>query len=257
MLQDRVIVVSGVGPGLGLEVARLCLRDGARVAIGARSAERLQAAAVELDPSCKRVVALPADITKAADCVHLAAVTVERFGRIDGVVQVAAMPTTIGEPLAIPPEIWRDSYETHILGTLNLMQAMVPHLQERGGSIVFIGTLSSDEPKPGMAAYGVTKGAMRFLMYYVANQVGAQNIRVNTVETSWMRGPLVEGYMQQVADSRGITLDQVLDEIAASWPLKKVPYDEDVAEAVIFLLSDRARMITGQTLRVDSGARMG
>ena len=256
-MRDKTIVVSGVGPGLGLEVARLCLRDGARVAIGARFAERLQAAAAQLDPQGKRVVAVPTDITKPGDCERLATAAVERFGRIDGVVQVVALSTTLGDPLNIPQEVWRDSYETNVIGTLNLLQATVPHLQARGGSIVLMGTLSSDEPKPGMAAYGVTKGAMRFLMYYVAHQVGTQHIRINTVETNWMRGPLVEGYMQVVADSRGVSLDQVLDEIASPWPIKTMPDDEDVAEAVVFFLSDRSRMITGQTLRVDSGARMG
>jgi len=94
-------------------------------------------------------------------------------------------------------------------------------------------------------------------MYHVARQVGARRIRINTVEVDWMRGPVVEYWMRPVAESRGVSVDQVLDEVAAPWPLKTMPEDEDVAEAVIFLLSDRARMITGQTLRVNAGSRMG
>jgi enoyl-[acyl-carrier-protein] reductase (NADH) len=83
MLQSKVVVVSGVGPGLGLEVARLCLRDGARVAIGERSAERLQAAAAQLDTQGTRAVAVPADVTKLADCERRAAAAVARVGRLD------------------------------------------------------------------------------------------------------------------------------------------------------------------------------
>jgi len=257
MLHDKVVVVSGTGPGLGSEVARLCLRDGARVVLAARSADRLRATAAQLDPEGSRVLAVPTDLTQPPECARLAHAAVDRFGRIDGVVQVAALETALGEPLTIPHEIWRQSYEINLMGTLNLLQATVPHLETGGGSIVFIGTRTSDEPKAGMAAYGVTKGAMRFLMYHVARQVGAHRIRINTVEVDWMRGPVVEYWMRTVAESRGVSLDQVLDEVAAPWPLQKMPEDEDVAEAVIFLLSDRARMITGQTLRVNAGSHMG
>ena len=119
---------------------------------------------------------------------------------------------------------------------------------------MLVGTQAAYDPKPGMAAYGVTKmGAQAGLMHYLARELGVKRVRVNTVETSWMLGPLVQGYMEMMAKAQGVDAASIIGGIAQGWPLADMPLDEDVAEAVVFLLSDRARMITGQTLRVNAG----
>jgi NAD(P)-dependent dehydrogenase (short-subunit alcohol dehydrogenase family) len=93
-------------------------------------------------------------------------------------------------------------------------------------------------------------------MYYMAQELGPQRIRVNTVVPTWMWGPAVEGYLRGQAQQRGVPLDQVVGEITGSMAIKEIPRDEDVAEAVVFLCSDRARMITGQALLVNAGELM-
>ena len=253
--EGRTVAVVGVGPGLGLEVARVCIRDGASVVLGARTHERLTAAAHELDPDGNRTAAVAVDVTDQRSCDEFVAAALARFGRLDGLVVVAAHVTTVGEAVAIDDDVWHASFEANVLGPLHLSRAAGEAFTAGGGgSIVLVGTQSAYDPKPGMAAYGVTKlAAQAGLMHYLAVEWGKRRVRVNTVETSWMLGPLVQGYMDMMAQSRGITAAEVIGEIAAAWPIPEMPLDDDVAEAVAFLLSDRARMITGQTLRVNAG----
>ena len=253
-LHDNVIAVIGVGPGLGREVARLCLRDGASVALGARTLDRCEQTARELDSSGTRTAAFAADIDEQQSIDEFVAATLERFGRLDGVAVVAANVTTIADATGIEDDVWRSSFDTNILGPLHVARATRSALADRGGSLVFTGTQAAYDPKPGMAAYGVTKmGAQVSLMHYLARELGSARIRVNCVETSWMLGPLVQGYMDYMASQQGRTAADVIADIAKDWPIPDMPLDEDVAEAFAFLLSDRARMITGQTIRVNAG----
>ena len=140
---------------------------------------------------------------------------------------------------------------------MHVVSAMAEAMGDRGGSIVLIGSQSSVLP-PVMEqiAYTSSKGALRSAMFHPAKALGPRKIRVNTVVPTWMWGPPVQMYVQwQVAD-RGITEDEAIAEITANMPLGEIPADEDVAEAAVFLCSDRARMITGQTLYVNAGEYM-
>lgn len=254
-LEDKVIAVVGAGPGLGTEVARLCLRDGASVALGARTGERCHAIAAELDPGAGRTLAAPVDVDDQASVDTFVRAAGERFGRVDGVAFVAANVTTIADATGIDDAVWRASFETNVLGPLHLARSVRPLFEAQGGgSLVLMGTQAAYDPKPGMAAYGVTKGGAQIaLMHYLARELGGARVRVNTVETSWMLGPLVQGYMELMAKAEGVTAADIVAGIAKDWPIPDMPLDEDVAEAFVFLLSDRSRMITGQTLRVNAG----
>lgn len=255
LLQDKVIAVVGVGPGLGREVARLCLRDGAFVALGARTLDRCEQTASELDASGARTLAGTVDVDQQPSADAFIAATVERFGRLDGVAIVAANVTTISDATGIDDDVWRSSFETNILGPLHVVRASRSALEANGGgSVVFTGTQAAYDPKAGMAAYGVTKGGAQLsLMHYLARELGGARIRVNSIETSWMLGPLVQGYMEYAAKQQGVTAADLIAGIAKDWPIPDMPRDEDVAEGFTFFLSDRARMITGQTLRINAG----
>ena len=105
-------------------------------------------------------------------------------------------------------------------------------------------------------AYASSKGALMSAMYHMANELGPSKIRVNTVVPTWMWGPPVEMYVDWQARERDVSRDVVIGEITKNMPLGEIPADEDVAEAIVFFCSDRARMITGQSLRVDAGEKM-
>jgi hypothetical protein len=136
ILQGKTVIVSGVGPGLGGEVARIALRDGANVVIGARNAAKLDSIAKELDPSGKRVAAHAFDITDYAACEGLVAFAEQRFGGADALVQVAAFDAVFGTVATTKAEDWRRVMEVNVIGTTQLCRAMVPALEKRGGQVV-------------------------------------------------------------------------------------------------------------------------
>lgn len=255
ILEGKTVVVSGVGPGLGREVAQCALRDGANVAIAARTKEKLATIAKELDPSGERVLACPTDITDFAGCEALMEAAAERFGGVDAVVNVAALDALFGTLESTSDDDWRRSMELNVLGTMHVARAAVPHLEARGGgSIVLIGSQAMWlPPKMPQMAYGAAKGAILSAMYPMANELGPKKIRVNMVIPTWMWGPPVQLYAAWQAKERGVSEDEIKAEITANMALGEIPADEDVAEAVIFFCSDRSRMITGETLMVNAG----
>jgi NAD(P)-dependent dehydrogenase (short-subunit alcohol dehydrogenase family) len=255
IVQDKTIVVVGVGPGLGREVAEAALRDGARVVIAARRAESLQEQAKSLDPSGERVLAVPTDVVDAAQCTALMQAAADRFGSVDAVVQVAALDTLFGNLESTSEEDWAAAYAINLRGAMQIAKAAVPHMQRAGGgSIVFIGSQSMWKP-PGapQIAYSSSKGALLSGMYHLVNELGPSKIRVNMVIPTFMWGPPVEGYVKSDAKRRGISEEEVVAEITSRMPLGEIPKDDDVANACLFFCSDYSRMVTGETLLVNAG----
>jgi NAD(P)-dependent dehydrogenase (short-subunit alcohol dehydrogenase family) len=256
LLEDKVIVVSGVGPGLGREVAAAAVRDGAAVVLGARRQANLEAAAAEIDPDGKSVSWKVTDICDEAQCEALVATAVERFGRVDGLVNVAALDSVMGGLIGGDVEAWRQTLDTNVVGTLQMVRAAVPALKAAGGgSIVFIGSQTTFWPAPlvPQLIYGASKGALASAVWFLNRELGPSRIRVNTVVPTWMWGPPVEMFVDYMVQSEGITKEQAIARITDPMPLGEVPSDGDVADAVTFFLSDRARSNSAQTLFVNAG----
>ena len=256
LLEDKVVIVSGVGPGLGREVAAAAVRDGASVMISARRQANLEAAAAEIDPDGKTVAWKVTDICDEAQCEALVEAALQRYGRVDGLVNVAAMDSVIGGLAGGDVGAWRQTLDTNVIGTLQMVRATVPALKEAGGgSIVFIGSQTTFWPAPltPQLIYGASKGALASAVWFLNRELGPSRIRVNTVVPTWMWGPPVEMYVQYMVQSEGITTEEAIARITGPMPLGEIPSDGDVADAVTFFLSDRARMITAQTLFVNAG----
>jgi NAD(P)-dependent dehydrogenase (short-subunit alcohol dehydrogenase family) len=257
ILENRTLVVSGVGGGLGREVARIALRDGARVVLAARTAATLETAAAELDPSGERVAWARTDITRAEDCQALASLARERFGAVHALVQVAAYEAVFGGLQDTDFEKWRRAFDTNVVGSLTLLRAVAPTLKQAGGgSVVLIGSQSMYLPLLPQAGYAASKGALLSAMYYLAKELGPDRIRVNMVVPSWMWGPPVEGFVKMRAKSEGLSEDDVVKDITRNIPLGEIVPDEDVAEVACLLASERTRSITGQALMVNGGELM-
>ncbi len=247
------MVVSGVGPGLGREIVAVALREGASVMMGARREENLEAIAGELDPSGERVAWHRTDISEPTAGAALVDAAVEQFGRLDSLVNCAALDTVFGGLEHADFDAWRQTFDVNVFGTLRVCEAAIPHLKERGGSIVFIGSQATYWPQLMQMAYASSKGALTTAMYYLAKELGPSKIRVNTVVPTWMWGPPVEGYVDMTAKGTGVSRDEVIAGITKNMPLGEIPADEDVAEVVAFFASDRARMVSGQALFVNAG----
>ena len=257
ILKDKTVIVVGVGPGLGGESAKLALRDGANVVIGARNEKKLEQLATKLDPTGERIATIAVDVGDEAACCSAVDLAKQKFGRVDALVQVAAHDSTFGGLMDTSADDWRAIMEINVIGAAQMSKAAAAVMKESGGgSIVLIGSQSSFLPLVDQMAYAASKGALHTAMYYMAKELGPDKIRVNMVVPTWMWGPNVEAYVNYLAEQRGVSSDVVLKEITSGMALDEMPADEDVAESVVFLCSDRARMITGQYLMVNAGEKM-
>ena len=182
----------------------------------------------------------------------------ERFGAVDAVVHVAAWDSYFGGLEDADFATWQGVLDVNLLGTLRMTRACLPALKERGGSVVLIGTQSAvaAPSQVRQAAYAASKGALTSAMYSLARELGPHRIRVNTVLPGWMWGPPVQAYVTFAAHTEKVPEDEVLARLTDRMALPELATDGDVAEAVAFLASDRARAITGQSLLVNAGELM-
>ncbi|MFE6223498.1 MULTISPECIES: SDR family oxidoreductase [unclassified Streptomyces] len=259
LLQGKTVVVSGVGTGLGRRVAEAVVRDGGNAVLGARTGAHLAGVAAAIDPPGGRTAHLATDITDERQCEALAALAVERFGGIDAVVQVAAWDGYFGGLADADFATWQGVLDVNLLGTLRMTRACLPALRAAGGgAVVLIGTQSAvaAPTEVRQAAYAASKGALTSAMYSLARELGPDRIRVNTVLPGWMWGPPVEAFVRFTAQAEGVAEADVLARLASRVALPDLATDADVADAVVFLASPRARSITGQSLLVNAGEVM-
>ncbi|MEU8591740.1 SDR family oxidoreductase [Streptomyces sp. NPDC048664] len=258
LLAGKTVVVSGVGAGLGHQVAAAVVRDGGNAVLGARTEANLARSAAALDPGGGRTAYRATDITDEAQCEALAALARERFGRIDAVVHVAAWDGYFGGLEDADFATWQSVIDVNLLGTLRMTRACLPGLKSDGGSVVIVGTQSSvaAPSQVRQAAYAASKGALTSAMYSLARELGPHRIRVNTVLPGWMWGPPVEAYVRFTAHTEGVPQAEVRQRLTDRMALPELATDGDVADAVTFLASDRARSITGQSLLVNAGELM-
>ena len=253
-LDGRTVVVSGVGPGLGREIATTVVRAGGSVVLGARRAEVL--ATVAADLPADRVTWQATDITAAGDPERLVEVALDRFGRVDALVNVAAVDNVFGGIEDTPLADWRRAFEVNVFGTMAMTRAAVPALRMSRGAVVFIGTQSVFYSSRPHVAYAASKSAQLAAAGHLAVELGGYGIRVNSVLPGWMAGPAVDQFVEQSAAERGVPVEQVRAEVLAPMALRTMAADEDVAEAVAYFCSDAARAVTGQYLLVNAGQVM-
>ena len=254
LLEGRVAIVSGVGPGLGREIALEFARQGADVGLGARTASYLDEVAAEVVALGRRAVAVPTDITDVAQCDALAAATLEQFGRIDVLVHNAFASSVFKTFEDADLQAWRDVMDVNLFGSLQLTKSVLPAMKaQRGGSIVFVNSMIVRKPLPLQGSYATSKGALMTAAQILAKELGQYGIRVNSMVPGWMLGPSVEWYFRMMEESAGKSRQESYDEIAAEIALGVIPTDDDCAKVAVFLASDLSSAMTGQTVDVNGG----
>jgi NAD(P)-dependent dehydrogenase (short-subunit alcohol dehydrogenase family) len=257
LLKNKVIVVSGIGPGLGMKLAIEAAREGARgIVLAARSAAKLDDAEErvrDVSPTCESLKVVT-DIRDPAQCAHLVQVATAQFERIDGLVN-SAFEHGAFEPVETGDLAqWQAAYQTNVMGSMQMTRAVAPVMKAcGGGAVVMINTMATIKPFIGEAGYAASKGALLVAAKYLAIELGPSNIRVNTARMGWMWGAPVQGFVEHTARTQGIPQKQIVDGIAANIPLRRVVTDEECARAALFLVSDYASAITGAVLDVNGG----
>lgn len=250
LLEGRTCIVSGVGPGLGQAAARALADHGANVVLAARTRSYLEEVAADIGD---RALVVPTDVTDVDQCRRLVETATERFGRVDVLVNSAFRPDVFRRFEDVDLRAWREIFEVNVWGTLQLTQAVVPHMKEHGGSIVFVNSMVVRHPQPRQAGYAASKGALLSAAQGLANELGRYNIRVNSVVPGWMLGPPVEMYLDYQANRRGVSREDVLAERNSRTALGRIPTQEEAAKAVVFLASDLSSGMSGQSIDVNGG----
>jgi NAD(P)-dependent dehydrogenase (short-subunit alcohol dehydrogenase family) len=239
LLEGKVALISGVGPGLGRATALAYAREGAAVGLAARSEAFLaDTAAIADEAACRAAVGRTADA----------------FGGLDVLVNSAFRGDPSQPFESVDLDKWRKVYDVNVWGTLQLTQAAIAPMKARGGgAIVFVNSMSARKIRPNEGAYASSKGALNTAVQSLALELGPHRIRVNGVVPGWMWGPNVQMYVQWEMQSRQCTEEEVIAALEARIPLGFIPPQEDVADAIVFMGSDMARSITGQALDVNGG----
>lgn len=254
LLQDRIGIVSGIGPGLGREIALAFAREGADVVLAARTPAALEDVAADVRARGRRALCVPTDIAKPDDCARLVEAAHREFGRIDVLVNNAFLTHPWGPVATADLEQWKAILDVNLFGSLRLSQQVVPHMQAQGGgSIVMINTMSIRIIEPNVGGYAASKGALMAATQTLAKEVGPQGIRVNSVVPGFIWSEKMEKYFHHLAQQSGRTYQQVHDDVAHRTALHHIPDSAEIADAVVFFASDLSRAITGQALDVNGG----
>ncbi|OBJ68757.1 SDR family oxidoreductase [Mycobacterium sp. 1274756.6] len=253
LLDGKVVVISGVGPALGTTLARRCAQDGADLVLAARTAERLEEVAALVRETGRRALAVPTDITDDAAVTELVSATQQTYGRVDVLINNAFRVPSM-KPLGQTTfEHIRDAIELSVLGTLRLTQAFAPALAEANGSVVNVNSMVIRHSQPKYGAYKMAKSALLAMSQSLASELGPDGIRVNSVAPGYIWGATLQGYFAHQAGKYNMTVEQIYDATAANSDLKRLPTEDEVASAILFLASDLASGITGHTLDVNCG----
>jgi len=252
-LEDAVIVISGVGPGLGRALAVRCAHAGADVVLAARTGSRLTEVAEEVTRLGRRAVPVETDITDDAACRRLADTALESFGRVDGLVNNAFAIPPLTDLAEVDLDAVRVAFETNVFAALRLTRLFTPALAAHGGSVVMINSAVLRHSRRTFGAYKMSKTALLALAQSLATELGPQGVRVNTVAPGYIWADSLKWYFDHLAKERGVSPQEVYDETAATVDLRRLPEPDEIADAVVFMLSPLARAVTGQCLDVNGG----
>jgi NAD(P)-dependent dehydrogenase (short-subunit alcohol dehydrogenase family) len=254
LLKDKTAIVSGIGPGLGKEIALAFAREGADVALGARTESYLQEVQAEIEGLGRKAVYARTDITDADACARLAKLAADELGGTDVLVHNAFAPDTFQLFEDVDLSSWRHIMDVNLFGSLQLTQAVLPTMKAQGsGSIIFVNSMIQRKVLPLQGGYATSKGALLTAAQVLAKELGPHKIRVNSIVPGWMWGPSVEMYFQMMEAQTGKSPQESYDEIAKEIPLGEIPPDDDCANAAVFFASDLSSVITGQALDVNGG----
>ncbi|MCH2170399.1 SDR family oxidoreductase [Myxococcota bacterium] len=257
MLEGRVALISGVGPGLGTELARLFAREGADISMGARSEDTLREVGEEIVELGRRCIWQPTDVTDTDACASLADETRAQLGGIDILVNNAFWEG--GEGLLEDGNIenWRTAMEVNFLGALTMTHAAIPGLKaSSNGRVIMVSSIGARNIQPAAGAYASSKAALNSVTKTLARELGPHGIRVNALVPGWIWGRTTETALRSFAEEQGVPFEQLLEQNVAMTALGYLPEAPEIAKVGLFLASDLSASVTGHMLDANAGQWM-
>lgn len=254
LLEGKVAIVSGLGPGMGRDISLALAQEGADIAMAARREKRMARVAEEIEALGRRCIQVPTDITSVADCENLARRANDELGRVDILVNNAFQDGNYKTFEDSDLDEWRATFDVNLWGTLQLTKAALPYLKEQDDSrIVMINTMSTQLIEANAGAYAASKGALATATKTLARELGGYGVRVNAVHPGYIWGRSVEWYLNHLAEEKGTDFDTEYQRVADQTCLGYIPPSSEIAGAVVFFASPLAKPITGQALSVNGG----
>jgi meso-butanediol dehydrogenase / (S,S)-butanediol dehydrogenase / diacetyl reductase len=250
--ESRSALVSGAGTGIGRATALILAESGYDVALVGRRPEPLNQVMDEIAAGGGRAVSIPADVATPDGARSAIAAAMESFGRLDCLIcnHGVGASAAVGDDT---PEGWDSTLRINLTGPFLLARAALPHLIASRGSIVNVSSTNGCQAGPGWASYDVSKAGVIMLTRSLANDYGPQGVRANCVCPGWVRTPMGDEGMEEVAEKWGGSLEDAYWLCSRDTPLRRPGEPGEIAEVIAFLAGPKAAYVSGATIVVDGG----
>ena len=250
-LNGRTALVTGASEGIGMAIARKLAEEGVRVAICARTESKLKETATEITRATGvDIVPIPSDLRSLAGCQGFVEQAADRLGGIDILVNNAGA-SAFGAFIDLPDAAFVDAINGKLLGYIRCAKAAIPHMQRRGGGAIVNITGTTQQVVPLHTPGSACNAAIRMFSKELSMELGPLNIRVNSVAPGRIQTARAERLLEATAADQGTTPDAILSDLVKTIPSGRVGTIDDIADAVLFLVSERATYINGAALVVD------
>jgi 3-oxoacyl-[acyl-carrier protein] reductase len=257
-LKGRGVIVAASSEGIGLATAQAFAREGAQVAMCARTEKTLMDTAEKLrQETGAEVLAQPLDVTDAAAVQRFTEHVAKQFGRIDVCVTNAGGPPAKNF-LSISTEEWRRAVEMNFLSVVYMARAVIPYMQRhRWGRIVTITSVSVKQPVPDLIMSNAVRSAVVGLVKSLSNEFGKDGILVNNVGPGYTATERLKELAATRSLAAGVPMEKIYEHWAAEAPVRRVGEPREIADLIVWLASERASYVTGQTVLADGGIYHG
>ena len=248
-LEDKVAIITGAATGIGRAGARLFAQEGARVVVADRNAPEAEKTVAMIKENGGDAIFVETDVSKADQVQNMVAKALEQYGKLDVLVNDAGILIRTGARLAEIEDLeWDLTLNTNLRGVFYGCKYAIPHMLERGGSIVNVSSQAGIHPTPRALAYGVSKAGVISLTQSAAREYAEDQIRVNSIVPGLVDTPQARG-----STGSAERFQQVVNETA----LGRAGQPEDVANLLLYLASDESSFVTGSSFAIDGGGTVG
>jgi dehydrogenase/reductase SDR family member 4 len=245
-VKGKVAVVTGGGRGIGKAIARRLAEAGANVVIASRKLDKLQETAKEFAGLSGKIIPIACHVGRAAEIENLVRETEKQPGPVDILVNNSATNLGQGPALNVTDEALLKTIEINVLSAMRLIRLTVPKMIERGGgSVINIASIAGLRPQPGGLVYSFTKAGLIMMTRVWAVEFGKHNVRVNAIAPGLIQTDFSEYFWKDEAHRK---------HLEATQPIPRVGQPDEIGGLALFLASDEASFITGQTYVVDGGS---